>query len=350
MDEATETASLLSPREAAEALSASREEGDENIETTANEEPSEGESEVTEDSSESVEGSTEEVTAEESEDDAQTGESEALELSEYASLLGIDESALDVNDAGEPVFRVKVDGEDGTATLEELRESYQLKGHLHRRITEASDSEKSQQAQLEEFTKQREEFGQNSEAVLRAAYNMVMGDAKYAPEALEALRHDDPGEYAARVAERQNREQQFYALAQQAFSLTPQVSPEEMAQRAQSEQAALYRAIPEWENTVTETKEKADLASYLASTGFSTEELNGLGDHRQVVLARKAMLYDQLQNKTPKITAKVRKAPKLVKGGSGTPAASEREKAAKRFEANPTIDNALAAMRASRGG
>lgn len=84
----------------------------------------------------------------------------------------------------------------------------------------------------------------------------------------------------------------------------------------QREGQSLLNVIPEWKDAAKRDSERVLVKSTLQQAGFSAEEIETLADHRQVVIARKAMLYDQLMAKKPELTKKVAEAPKPVKPGT----------------------------------
>lgn len=56
----------------------------------------------------------------------------------------------------------------------------------------------------------------------------------------------------------------------------------------------MRQAIPEWKDQARANAEMTELRQFLAQAGFGEQEIASVADHRQVTLARKAMLYDKL--------------------------------------------------------
>jgi hypothetical protein len=88
----------------------------------------------------------------------------------------------------------------------------------------------------------------------------------------------------------QTQIQQHSQLQQQA----QQTAAEQQAQRLQREAQAMRQAIPEWKDQARANAEMTELKQFLAHAGFGEQEIASVADHRQVTLARKAMLYDKL--------------------------------------------------------
>lgn len=79
-----------------------------------------------------------------------------------------------------------------------------------------------------------------------------------------------------------------------------QVTPEVRAKldeydqlRLQQEGYLMMRSIPEWEDNSVYLKDQNDMRRLANQLGFSNEEFDGVRDHRQVMLARKAVLQER---------------------------------------------------------
>ena len=77
----------------------------------------------------------------------------------------------------------------------------------------------------------------------------------------------------------------------------------------------LLNKVPEWKDSSKASIEKEELRGFLGKEGFSDNEINGVVDHRAILLARKAMLYDKLMQSKPGIEKRVSQAPKVAKPG-----------------------------------
>lgn len=82
------------------------------------------------------------------------------------------------------------------------------------------------------------------------------------------------------------------------------------------EKQSLIRSIPEWSDRAKATAERDEIKDALRKVGYSEQDIDSLTDHRHVVIARKAMLYDKLLSKKPEVQKRVADAPKPVKPGS----------------------------------
>ncbi|MGH6929500.1 MAG: hypothetical protein ACREEV_14380, partial [Dongiaceae bacterium] len=79
---------------------------------------------------------------------------------------------------------------------------------------------------------------------------------------------------------------------------------------------ALVARHPEMADPVKGRQETAALTKYLIDTGYRQEELSRLVDHRDFILARKAMLYDRLMANRDKVKETVAALPRVQKPGT----------------------------------
>ena len=84
----------------------------------------------------------------------------------------------------------------------------------------------------------------------------------------------------------------------------------------QREKQSMLEAIPDWKDAAKASSERDEIKTALRQSGFSDEEIESLSDHRHVVIARKAMLFDKMMAKKPEVQKRVDNAPKPVKPGT----------------------------------
>lgn len=139
----------------------------------------------------------------------------------------------------------------------------------------------------------------------------------------EALRQDDPAEYAAmrqQYGERVEALKQFKSQMQQSWTQQQQAQYQQHAQHLEQlkarEQQELFNKIPEWSNREKAVAEAQGISRYLLEQGFAEQEASNILDHRFVVLARKAMKFDELNQANPAKKKVVKVGKKTVKPGS----------------------------------
>ena len=135
------------------------------------------------------------------------------------------------------------------------------------------------------------------------------------------LYQDDPLEYVKQKDDWRDKKEQLTQVTTAQQQLAQQQAQEqqvEFQKHLAQEQQKLVQAIPEWKDAKKAEVEKASMVTWAKRAGFSEQELNQASDHRAIVTMRKAYLFDQLQNEKPLVQKKVRRAPKMTKGGKPT--------------------------------
>lgn len=140
-----------------------------------------------------------------------------------------------------------------------------------------------------------------------------------------SLRTNNPAEYSALKAEFADRKEalrqhrtQMTAKASQAQEQAFLEQKQAMEQRLLQEHKLLLQALPEWTDEKKASTEREQLKSYLKSEGFSDQDIGTAADHRLIVMARKAMLFDQGTKKADVAKKKVKSLPKRVKPTSNS--------------------------------
>ena len=88
----------------------------------------------------------------------------------------------------------------------------------------------------------------------------------------------------------------------------------EMDKLAIREANRLRSMVPEWRDVSKAKEGLSKVMGYLNKRGFSEDEVNGLVDHRVILVARDAMRYQELRAKRPKALARIKEVKKANKG------------------------------------
>lgn len=175
-----------------------------------------------------------------------------------------------------------------------------------RRYLEAQEAAINYRANFQsQFT---EQLGQ-----VKAIENQL---AEYKKVDWQALANSDPMQYLTAHQQYQEVKETYQAHIDhlnQMQSQAQQVEQQQTAQRLAQEAQAMKQAIPEWKDATKATAEMNDVKQFLGKNGFNDAEIRSVMDHRHVVVARKAMLYDKLMAAGQK---KVHAAPPPSKPGS----------------------------------
>ena len=218
----------------------------------------------------------------------------------------------------ETLYRVKVDGEEYDVNIEELKKNYQLEKSSQKRLQDVAEQRKNLSSKEASLEQERQKY----EQVLQVyAQQLAQHQQAMNQEQLAQLKTEDPIAYNTYLVEEQQRQSKLQAIQQE----QQVVKSEQLAKQAD----ILLDLIPSWKDQGVAAKEKGELVGYLRSQGFSTDDINNATDARIVNMARKAQLYDNLQNKATVVKKKVVTAPKMVKAGQPKPRTNVQDKAKK---------------------
>ena len=315
------------------------------------------------------ETATEEVEAEaetteetESSEESESKESdepeyEEYELSHVAQMLGVEESDVDVDDDGKVVLQGKVDGESVRAPVKDLLSNYQMYQAADKRLEEAKSKRDALTKELNEKSEALQGQYATAAKLIENAEKLI--DDESSNIDWKDLRENDPAEYSAKKTELQERKDRIERMKQEAYDEYKQnveqqqsQSQQEYSQYIQQEQEQLLEKLPEWKDSEQAKAEKGKIVEYLKNEGFSDQDVQAASDHRLVLMARKAMLYDQQQAKTEPARKKVAKVPKVMK--PGTPKSNEQvnnerlEKQRAKLKKSGKLDDAFELLRASK--
>lgn len=249
-------------------------------------------------------------------DDAQTAEETEAKyesLSELAEALGWDlDKVLDLEAA------TKIDGKEGKARLRDLLKSYQLEGHLNQKLMTHADEKKAFETERQTFMQQHQHKLQQLDAGLQVAQKLLEGE--FAGVNWQDLQNTDPLSFNQQYVAFQQRQAQLNHIANQLGQerSKSQQQADAQAQSYLAEQSKLMESkIPEWADTKVRERDIADMAVIMNQTyGVTEQELKGLKDHREILIARDAWKWQKLQKSKPATLNKVKAAPKLLKPGS----------------------------------
>lgn len=265
----------------------------------------------------------------ESEDDAEQesevddGKTEAEDAEEASQALLRDLAGdKDYSDFLEnTLVEVKVDGETSRVPLSKAIKSYQLEGHLNRKLQEAADVRKAFDAERGDKEKHIADQANELEAALQISAAMLQGE--FASVDWAKLQQENPQEF---LIKKSNFDQRKGTLVDLYDRL--QKGREEATAKAQKEQQEkfgtfvkeqnekLLNHLPAWADEGTAKKEMQALKDYLTQEhGFTEADGRPLFDHRWVIIARDAMRYRDAQKKANAQAKKIRKAPKMSKPG-----------------------------------
>jgi hypothetical protein len=248
-------------------------------------------------------------------------ESEEVEESNDSPVEAESEESTTEDDADQDqpeTVTIKVDGKDVEVTIDELKKGYQRQADYTRKTMEVAEQRKQADAERQQALQERQEYAQKltEQATL---LNAVMQEQQQID--WQQLLDSDPMEYLKQQHLYQQRQASLQQLQQEQAKVW-QLQQAEQAQYVNQfvaqQQEQLLAKLPDWNDPEKAKAEKSALRDYLQNEGVTQEELNQMSDHRHVLIARKAMLYDQMMSKAKAAAKKVENLPKRVeRSGNG---------------------------------
>lgn len=266
------------------------------------------------------------------EQDEPEDEDEVEETADSADESDQDEEDEADEEEGEeePVF--VIDGEEVTLTqLQEWRRDGLRQADYTRKTQQAAEIRKQAEAIASEAQTLRQEYYQRLEMVKQALEQGA--PAKRSAAEWDTLRQQDPVRFAAEWADTQRHQQEMAAVESEQVRVQQEAQEawlQQMETHLQRERERLYSAIPEWKDESKAKQEKATLRSFAQERyGFTNEELDGVYDHRLMLLLRDAQRFNKLSSEAKPKVEKNRQAAKVLQPGGRTPKTNRSAKSAK---------------------
>jgi hypothetical protein len=236
---------------------------------------------------------------------------EALESSE--EVEGNEEESEEEAPRDEK-FVVKVDGKEIEVPKEELIRGYQREADYTRKTQKLAEERKFVESEFQQVRAEREYTSQ-----LLGQLQQKLQEYEPPEPDWNRLEVEDPTEYARQWTSHQRRQQQKYAIQAEELRIAQLQNAD--AQKhihatLAAETARLKEKIPEWNSPEKAKAEGKALLEYGQVLGFSEQELNTITDSRALLALHKAWKYDQMMSKRPEFQAKIKKAPRMVTPGS----------------------------------
>lgn len=242
---------------------------------------------------------------------------------------------------------VKIDGKEELIPLDEAAAGYQRQRDYTRKTTEIAELRKAAEAERIAAQQERAYYANQLSNYMSSLSELVQQDEKVD---WAKLLETNPIEYLKKKEAADNRKIHLQNLDVQRQAIAEQEQLEtrrhiETVLRDEAEK--LLNALPEWKDEKKAKEEKAAVAEYLKGYGYGDDEVNAVTDHRAVLLARKAMLYDKLQQSKASLNQRVEKLPPKVERPGGSNESAPRDKAAfQRLLRTGSIDDAAAVLAA----
>lgn len=268
-------------------------------------------------------------------------------------LSGADEDQPDEGE-GDPDpeadgVTVEIDGKTVKLTKAQIAENYKnglRQADYTQKTMATAEARKTADAETQRARQERQDYAQK---LNNYAIQMGGGIAEQAAMLTQELLETDPVQYLS--IERTVKERQAnLGQAQQELQRINQIHQQEHAQAQQSymteQQEQLLAKFPEWKDADKARAGAGAIQTYLTNSGFDARDLSALSDHRQVVLAHKAMQYDALMERAGKAVKRVAALPvKVERSGSAESSKPDgRTEVMKRLSKSGSINDAASAF------
>ena len=310
-----------------------------------------------------VEAPAEEASAEEAEEVTEEATEEPIEAvdDDVPTVSNFTELAAHLNLSPDELFQtpvaIDVDGTRQEVTVEALKTAYVANDRLEKRAAEIGKMREEVTAIREQARAESERRVLESVAILESIESRFMSDAKAID--WNALRQDDPSEWSAKRQEMIERRQQIdsdKARVSQAYNqhvAERKTATEEQSQELLArERQKMLDGIPAWNDEARMKADIVEMREYLGGYGFTAREIDGLSDHRIVLLLHRAgVLSKQSANVDATKKRLVKIGSKVMKPGSATTktktSRSETEQIRTRLKKSGSVDDFAAYLSAS---
>lgn len=250
-------------------------------------------------------------------------------------------------DDGSEDVTIEVDGKTVTLKKAELADAYKnglRQSDYTKKTMEVAEQRRAAEAEVAQARAEREAYAVNLQKLSAQLEGVLEQQASID---WQALLESDPVEYLRQQNLFQQR-QAAYQRTQQAQAQLMEIAQAEHVQMQSmtlaQQQEVLLAKLPEWRDASKAKAEKAAISDYLREQGFEAAAIQNINDHRAVLMARKAMLYDQMVGKASAAAKRVSAAPQRVvtPGGGGQTRIDGRSSAMQRLGKSGRVEDAAA--------
>jgi hypothetical protein len=210
----------------------------------------------------------------------------------------------------EPLYTVKVDGQEIQVKQSELLAGYQRDADYRNKTKEVSAQRQAVEAERQSVVQERERALQVVERFQAELGQLLQPNIDW-----NALLESDPAEYLRQERAYNQRLAQYNQAEQAKQYLQSQQAAEQnkhLQARVQTETENLLKALPDWKDAPKAKAGKEAIKGFLQTYGYSEAEIGTIVDHRAIVIADKARKYDELMNKAKLTQKKVASLPSRV--------------------------------------
>ena len=250
--------------------------------------------------------------------------------------------------------KVKIDGEELTVNLKEALQGYQRLSDYKRKTADTAEQRKVAEAERAQYQQQREALSSRLEPLIGQLEAQQTNDAALIQKAFEQGDYQEAARLQFLAQQRKAQlDQVKEAKARADFERQRETEIQRNNYVAEQEKA-LFEAKPVWAKDVEKAKkELSAIREYLKAEGVPAQQADTLHEAKAILIAEKAMLWDDLQKKSkPEALQQLKSKPKfLVPGAAKAPVDPQKEKlraSLNRLRKTGSVKDAAQAFKAMR--
>ena len=269
-----------------------------------------------------------------------TEEESQLEENEFETEY--DDDQVEADSVEPPRFRVlnPDTGQEEYYTGEELADGWMRQKTFTQKTQALAEQKKEMEAERAKVSQEREQYQAGLQQFLSQPEPQPPSEELFETAPLAYMKAKD--DFRDHLAQRQQAQAELHRVEGERMR-EANLQRQEYLQRESEKLAGL---IPEWRDETVALKEKQAIKEYGLSIGYSSEEMDSIGDSRAVALMRKALLFDSM---TQKGQTKLRQNPEgvpMLRAGGQQPQrrVSEYRKAKQRLSKTGKPEDATKAI------
>ena len=253
--------------------------------------------------------------------------------------------------AAEETFTFEIDGQTVQLSQAQLLEAAaKVQDAAPKQAETAPPASDPLEAERANLGQQRQQL----ETLVNQNHERLSALLKFGQPDWDQLLATDPQEFQRQRWEWEKIGREYQAVLNQKQALEQQAHHDRMAQLQQAEareRTTLLTKLPEWKDSARAKQDQDAIATYLKGTyGYDQDTINRIQDHREVLIALKAMKYDQLMDAAKTAKSKVRQLPPRIERAGTTQAPTQAENTRsttlRRLSRTGSVEDAAAAFSA----
>lgn len=228
----------------------------------------------------------------------------------------VEENEITEQEVEQPqTYRVKVQGEEVDVSLDELQKGYSRQADYVRKTQKLAEQRKELESELTNLQKFNNLSQQYDEGLKQIEQILSQTDSQ---EDLQKLKQTNPQQYAIKLAERSEQEQQRAKIQAERAKVQQeqqQLQQQQIQKHLKRETEILHESLPEMKNPKTRENVMQEIMKGAKKLNYTNEELSNVYDHRNVLTLLYASRYLALKDSQPEVFKKMKSAPKIMKAG-----------------------------------